>query len=217
MTVSSSRFPVSGFGFRVLNGVTKREPGIFVVEKNRNAEIRGNLSGGEAKLGIVLEEGASLILKSETSGTSSLTIDCSLVGSNSSIEITNTCRAANNDSQKSVTNVVHLAPNTRSLVKSKGAAWDSGVVELSGLAKIEKSAPGSVSRVECKALVLGEKARARADPELEILNNDVDCSHAASVREIEKEKIFYLQTRGLSEEEAKRLIVEGFLGSAGEE
>lgn len=197
----------------LVKGAVEKEKGVFVVSRGAKAQISARLSGGEAKLRLILEENASLSLRSESSGDSSLTIDCALAGAHASVDITNICRATDSGSQKSVTNVLHSAPHTRSLVSSRGVASDSSSVELSGLAKIEKSAPGSVSRVECKALLLGEKARARADPLLEILNNDVDCSHAASVREIEREKVFYLQTRGLSEEDAKKLIVDGFLGA----
>ena len=213
MSLSSSRLPVSGLEFSVLKEITKREPGLFVIEKGKKAEIRVSLSNGDAKLKIILEENASLEMKSEIRNSSSLMVDCMLSGAGSSVSITNICRCERSDVQKSVANVIHSAPKTRSIVNSRGVAWGSSAVELSGLAKIEKSAPGSFSRVECKALVLGEKAKARADPILEILNNDVDCSHAASVREIEKEKVFYLQTRGLNEEEAKKMIVDGFLGS----
>jgi Fe-S cluster assembly protein SufB len=214
MTVPGFRLPVSGLEFRVFDGVTKREPCSFVIEKDKKAEIRVSLSDGDAKLKIILEENASLEMKSEIRNSSSLMVDCMLSGAGSSVSITNICNCEKSDMQKSVTNVIHSAPKTRSTVNSKGVAWGSSSIELSGLAKIEKSAPGSFSRVECKALVLGEKAKARADPILEILNNDVDCSHAASVREIEKEKVFYLQTRGLNEEEAKKMIVEGFLGES---
>jgi Fe-S cluster assembly protein SufB len=197
----------------LVKGAVEKEKGVFVVPKGAKAEIEARLSGGDANLRLILEEGASLSLRSESSGDSSLTIDCALAGAHASVDITNVCRVEKKNSQKSVTNVLHSAPHTRSLVSSKGAASDSSSVELSGLAKIENSAPGSISRVECKALVLGEKAKARADPLLEILNNDVDCSHAASVREIEREKVFYLQTRGLSENEARQMIVDGFLGA----
>jgi len=213
MSVSSSRLPVSGLEFSVLKEVAKREPGFFVIEKGKKAEILANLSDGYAKLKIVLEENASLMMKSEVRNNSSLVVDCMLSGADSSVSITNICSCEKSDVQKSVTNVFHSAPKTRSIVNSRGVAWGSSSVELSGLARIEKTAPGSVSRVECKALVLGEKAKARADPVLEILNNDVDCSHAASVREIEKEKVFYLQTRGLSDEDARKMIVDGFLGN----
>jgi Fe-S cluster assembly scaffold protein SufB len=198
-------------GYPVLNGTRECGPGTFVIEKGKKAEIQAAISSGEAKIRITMEEGASLVFKSESSGASSLVIDCSLSGAGASVEITSICRAAGNNAQKSVANITHSAPLTRSLVRSKGAAWDRAQIELSGLAKIEESAHGSVSRVECKALLLGDEAGARADPLLEILNNDVDCSHAASVREIEKEKIFYLQSRGLSSAEAQQIIADGFL------
>jgi Fe-S cluster assembly scaffold protein SufB len=196
----------------LVKGAVEKEKGVFIVPKGTKAEIGARLSGGEAKLRLILEENSSLSFRSETTGDSSLTVDCALAGAHASVNIINVCRAEEKASQKSVTNVLHSAPHTRSLVSSRGVAWDSATVDLSGLAKVENTAPGTVSRVECKALVLGDGAKARADPLLEILNNDVDCSHAASVSELDRDKIFYLQTRGLSEEKAKQMIVDGFLG-----
>jgi Fe-S cluster assembly protein SufB len=192
-------------------GALETEQDVFTVPRGKAATMKAKLLTGQACLKISVEEKGSLKLESESSGSSSLAIECVLVGPGSSVDITNVCRALGKDAQRCSANITHSAPNTRSTVHSRGVAWDSAAVELSGLAKIENSAPGSVSRVECKALLLGETAKARADPVLEILNNDVDCSHSASVREIEKEKIFYLQTRGLAYVEAQQLIADGFL------
>ncbi len=198
-----------------VEGAVEREPGSgkadYVVQKGRSATIRAKLSQGFAKLRVTLEDNAALVLKASSARQSSLDIDCELAGRYSSAEITGICSSSGSDLQKSSINVRHSAPDSRSRVVSRGVAWDSSSVELSGLAKIEKAAPGSVSRVECRALVLGEGARARADPLLEILNNDVDCSHSASVHELDREKVFYLQTRGLSREEAEKFIVDAFL------
>lgn len=196
------------------DGAQETEQDVFTVPKGKAATMKAKLLAGRACLKITLEENASLKLESESGGSSSLAVECSLSGAGSSVDITSVCRALGNDAQKCSANMIHSAPNTRSTVHSKGVAWDSAAVELSGLAKIEVTAPGSVSRVECKALLLGETAKARADPVLEILNNDVDCSHSASVREIEKEKIFYLQSRGLTSTEAQQLIADGFLAVA---
>ncbi len=196
------------------DGALEKEQDVFVIPKGKAAKMQAKLLTGQACLRITMEENASLKLESESSGSSSLAIECALSGAGSSVDITSVCRALGKDAQRCSANIIHSAPNTRSIVHSKGVAWDSAAVELSGLAKIEESAPGSVSRVECKALLLGETAKARADPVLEILNNDVDCSHSASVREIEKEKIFYLQARGLTSVEAQQLIADGFLAVA---
>ncbi|MEA2294412.1 MAG: Fe-S cluster assembly protein SufD, partial [Solirubrobacteraceae bacterium] len=64
---------------------------------------------------------------------------------------------------------------------------------------------------ECRNLLLTKKAHADAIPGLEILANDVRCTHAAAVAQIDPEQVFYLRSRGLSEDVARRLVIEGFL------
>lgn len=200
------------FRFPFMSNMKKVKPNQYKVEKNNSAKAKMEITSGDHGLKIVLEEDANLELFVSTANSSSLALDCLLKGKGSSADITTCSRAEKSDSQHVKTNVLHLAPDTTSNVKSRGASWDKANLKLTGLARVEKTAPGSRSRVECKALLLGEKSTARTDPILEILNNDVECSHAASIREIDKKDIFYLQTRGLSEEESKNLIVEGFLG-----
>ena len=76
---------------------------------------------------------------------------------------------------------------------------------------IEKDAVGAEAFLRFKVLLLGENARAEVDPELEILCNQVKASHAASVGQIDEEQLFYLMSRGLSKQDAVKLIVEAFL------
>jgi Fe-S cluster assembly protein SufD len=66
---------------------------------------------------------------------------------------------------------------------------------------------------ECRNLLVSKKAHADAIPGLEILANDVRCTHAAAIAQIDPEQVFYLRSRGLSDERAKRLVIEGFLGA----
>jgi len=80
--------------------------------------------------------------------------------------------------------------------------------------KIEKHASGSNSFLDEHVMLLNPGARADTNPQLEIENNDVSSRHAASVSQIDENKIFYMMARGLKREDARKLIVEGFLGSA---
>jgi Fe-S cluster assembly scaffold protein SufB len=80
--------------------------------------------------------------------------------------------------------------------------------------KIEKSGGGAESFLSEHVMLLDPGAHATANPELEIENNDVSSRHAASVSQIDSEKIFYLMSRGLSREESRKMIIEGFLESA---
>lgn len=205
MTTTCAKFPF-------MNNVIKQEPNQYIVKANKIAKMKMEITSADHEIKIILEENAKLEFIVSTTNNSSLSLLCELKGRDSSVDITNTAKAQKTDSQQIQTSVIHQAPNTESIVKSRGASWDEANIDIKAIARVEKTAAGSISRVECKALLLGEKSEAKTDPILEILNNDVECSHAASIREIDKKDIFYLQTRGLSEEEAKQLIVEGFLG-----
>lgn len=106
---------------------------------------------------------------------------------------------------------VHISPETVSNISVRGVVRDSAKATVDGLVKIEKGAIKSDSNISAHILLLDKGARARADPKMEILNNDVSAKHSASVGEIDDEQIFYLMSRGMSEKEAKETIVEGFL------
>ena len=83
-----------------------------------------------------------------------------------------------------------------------------------GLIYIAKQARGTNCFLNGHALLLSEKAKANSVPSLEIHTNDVQSRHGATVDQIDSEKIFYLQTRGLSKKQATQTIVEGFVGEA---
>ncbi len=93
----------------------------------------------------------------------------------------------------------------------KAVVEDGGEILLKGKILIEKDAVGAEAFLRFKVLLLGENARAEVDPELEILCNQVKASHAASVGQIDEEQLFYLMSRGLSKQDAVKLIVEAFL------
>lgn len=110
--------------------------------------------------------------------------------------------------------LVHEAEKTSGDILIKGIVSDRAFADIGGMIKIEESGPGAASFLKEQAMLLGPFARARANPALEIKNNDVSSRHSASVARIGEEKIFYLMSRGLSREEAKGAIVEGFIDSA---
>jgi hypothetical protein len=105
----------------------------------------------------------------------------------------------------------HNCPGAKSDISYKGVLRDSAFARVDALAKIAKNAPKSDSYVSAHILLLDKGAKAIATPDLEILNNDVVAGHSASVGQIDEEQLFYLMSRGLTEDEAKALIVEGFL------
>ena len=104
----------------------------------------------------------------------------------------------------------HVAPNCTSDLLYKGALRDASRVVYSGLIHVAPGAHGTNAFQTNRNVVLSDEAKADSIPNLEIENNDVRCSHAASVGPVDEDEIFYLQTRGIARDEAERLIVTGF-------
>ncbi len=106
--------------------------------------------------------------------------------------------------------IIHKAPETVSKVWVRGVLFDQSEAYLDGLIRIEKGAVLSqgVLRVD---FLLFDQAKARPQPALEILENEVRASHAATVSRVDEGQIFYLMSRGLTKNKAEKMIVQGFL------
>lgn len=107
--------------------------------------------------------------------------------------------------------IVHKAPHTTANTTLKGVAKDQSKIRFLGRIIIEEGCGDTNSFLEERILLLSDQAKAEAVPELEILADDVKCSHAATVSRIPKEHLFYLQSRGISQAKAEEMIVKGFL------
>jgi|SRR5258706_1520046 len=105
----------------------------------------------------------------------------------------------------------HVAKRTFGRVVIKGVASNGAKVSVDGMVKIGKEATKTDSFLEMRILLLDKKSSAVVEPKLEIENNNVKASHAATVGKIDEEQIFYLTSRGVSEDDSKRLIIDGFL------
>ncbi|MBI2107334.1 Fe-S cluster assembly protein SufD [Candidatus Woesearchaeota archaeon] len=108
------------------------------------------------------------------------------------------------------TSAIHAAPNTRSDMLVKGVAKDKAKSLYRGLIEIKENAPNSDGYQKQDTLLLNEGIEANAIPKLLIGNNEVRCTHGATIGQIDKNKIFYLMSRGLSEKEAEKTLVKGF-------
>ncbi len=108
----------------------------------------------------------------------------------------------------------HAAEQTRSNIHFKAALSGKSISAYTGLIRIAPFAKGSEAFQSNRNLMLSDKARAHAIPELEILNNDVQCSHAAVSSPIDDNELFYLMSRGLSPASARTLLLEGFFEDA---
>jgi Fe-S cluster assembly protein SufD len=108
----------------------------------------------------------------------------------------------------------HLADHTRSKINFKTALTGKSTAVYTGLIRIEAGAFQSEAFQENRNLMLSDKAKSHAIPELEIMTSDVQCSHAATSAPISEEELFYLRSRGISEREAVRMLVRGFFEDA---
>ena len=107
--------------------------------------------------------------------------------------------------------IIHLAPNTTSNILAKSISKDGGRSSYRGLLKVIKRAHNVTSKVQCDALLLDAASRSDTYPTIDVQNERVDIGHEASVSKVSDEQLFYLQSRGLSEQAARAMIVNGFI------
>src|SRR3954465_9524377 len=107
--------------------------------------------------------------------------------------------------------VLHLAPNTPSNILAKSISKDGGIMGYRGLVRMGHNSQGSKSHVQCDGLMMDPISRSDTWPDIQIQNPHVTVAHEAVVGKISDEQLFYLQSRGLSEEEAAAMIVNGFI------
>jgi len=119
--------------------------------------------------------------------------------------------AGKDQHQDTGSKVFHLAKDTSSTIISKTIAKDGGTTTYRGILKINKGATGSKSNVECDTLMVDDKSVSNTYPTIDVNEDDSTVAHEATVGKIGDKEIFYLQSRGLSEEQAKQMIVSGFI------
>ncbi len=106
---------------------------------------------------------------------------------------------------------IHIAPNTTSTIRSKSISKDGGIANYRGLIKVLPGATKTVSSLVCDSILLDQFSQANTFPSVINKNNDVMISHEARIGKIGEEEIFYLKSRGLSTDDAIRLVVSGFV------
>jgi len=105
----------------------------------------------------------------------------------------------------------HAAPNTFSDLAFRGILAGRSSAVWRGVIKVDPGAQQTDAFQECRNLLLSKRAHVDAIPGLEILANDVRCTHAAAIAQIDKDQLFYLRSRGLPDPQAQRLVIEGFM------
>jgi Fe-S cluster assembly protein SufB len=107
--------------------------------------------------------------------------------------------------------IIHCAPHTRSHIVAKSMSKEGGRSTYRGLLKVIKGAHNVHSRVQCDALIFDDESRTDTYPTIDIRENNGDIGHEASVSKVSDEQLFYLMSRGLNEQSARALIVNGFI------
>ncbi|HPS41773.1 MAG TPA: Fe-S cluster assembly protein SufB [Anaerolineaceae bacterium] len=134
-----------------------------------------------------------------------------LVGPGAHGEILSVAFAGKGQQQDAGGKVIHFAPNTSSKITSKSISKAGGRSSYRGLLKVYKGAVNAKSNVSCDALLLDPQSRSDTYPTIEIDEENVTIGHEASVSKIGEEQLFYLMSRGLSQDEATTMVVSGFI------
>ena len=136
---------------------------------------------------------------------------CYLMGPGAHGEILSVAFAGKGQQQDAGGKIIHFAPNTSSKITSKSISKNGGRASYRGLLKVYKGATNAKSSVVCDALLLDPESRSDTYPTIEIDEEDVTIGHEASVSKVGEEQLFYLMSRGLSEEQATTMVVSGFI------
>jgi Fe-S cluster assembly protein SufB len=134
-----------------------------------------------------------------------------LAGEGAKGEVLSIAFAKSGQIQDTGAKMIHLAKNTSSRVTSKSISKGSGLASYRGLISVEAGLTGVKSKVECDALLLNEESKTATYPYMDIRSQDTTIEHEASVSRLSEEKLFYLQSRGMTEEEAAMMVVSGFI------
>jgi Fe-S cluster assembly protein SufB len=126
-------------------------------------------------------------------------------------EILSVAFAGDGQHQDAGGKVVHCAPHTTSRITSKSISKGTGRATYRGLLKVYEGCHGAKSNVECDALLINENSRTDTYPYIEVDEQDVSIGHEARVSKVNDEQIFYLMSRGLSEDQALMMVVSGFI------
>ena len=134
-----------------------------------------------------------------------------LMGEHAKGETLSIAFAGPNQHQDAGAKMVHAAPNTSSSVISKSVARGGGRSSYRGLVQVMPNATGSASTVRCDALLVDDESRSDTYPYNDIRTDDVSMGHEATVSKVSEDQLFYLQSRGIQEDEAMAMIVRGFI------
>jgi len=163
------------------------------------------------RFSIVLTENQEKILPLVwTSGSGEITVNAKLVGRGAKLSVLGAFFLNNKDEVKVNVDIDHIAPDTTSDTVIKSVLTDTAVGSFYGLVSIKKGAKNTNTFFREDALLLSDSAKAEAIPSLEIDENEVKAGHASTVGPVDAEQLFYLTSRGITQKEARKLIVQGY-------
>ncbi|MBO4540972.1 MAG: Fe-S cluster assembly protein SufB [Bacilli bacterium] len=136
---------------------------------------------------------------------------CVLHGDRSKGSVITIAVASKGQNQDAGAKMIHLGKNTSSTIISKSVVHHGGIANFRGLVSIGKDATGGKAHVECDTLILDDISKSDTIPVNEIRNNDSFIEHEATVSKINEDQLFYLESRGIKEEDAMQMIVMGFI------
>ena len=134
-----------------------------------------------------------------------------LMGEHAKGEVLSVAFAGEGQHQDAGAKMLHLAPHTSSTIISKSVARGGGRTSYRGLVEVHKGAHHSASTVKCDALLVDQISRSDTYPYVDVREDDVSMGHEATVSKISEDQLFYLMSRGLSEDEAMAMVVRGFV------
>ena len=140
-----------------------------------------------------------------------------LMGKGAHMEFTGITFAGRGQNLDTGAKVVHAAPDTSSYMNTKSISKDGGISTFRSSVSITKEAAGSKSAVSCQSLMLDDISRSDTIPAMDIRTGDADVGHEAKIGRISDDAVFYLMSRGISEEEARSMIVSGFASNVSKE
>ncbi|MCB0878376.1 MAG: SufD family Fe-S cluster assembly protein, partial [Thermoleophilia bacterium] len=134
-----------------------------------------------------------------------------LMGRGAHGEVLSIAFAGKGQHQDAGAKITHMAPDTSSVITSKSISKDGGRSSYRGLLAVKPGATNAKSQVVCDALIIDPESQTDTYPYIRIDEDDVEIGHEATVTRVNEEQLFYLQSRGLTEEQANAMIVSGFV------
>jgi Fe-S cluster assembly protein SufD len=188
---------------------------IFDIGKCSNVKLQFIVDSIDKNVAIVgnLYHGANVIvaLADFTNGQGFIDVHFSLLGKESYLDWRLASLSSNEDEKKYAINFTHKSENTYAMMSNFGVTEHKSKLHFTGNSHIVKGAHNSKTHQKAKIMVFDSHCVGRADPVLIIDENEVAASHAATVGKLSEEHLFYLQSRGINKQTAKRLITRGYL------